>query len=175
MKAPTLPTTAPGIMAMTTRDFLVGSVTAGKRLNMYGLYIPAIPYAGVPYDPNGQELFVIAMAVGQDADWLKDTVAARVARSIAAGQGGEMKGIEPGAASLQETELEAKQAGALWAYCRQFIEEQGISCPETIHQTDRVIENAYAFIQGICDLVGYLGDEEEDLDTQIRLYGSDDE
>jgi hypothetical protein len=39
--------------------------------------------------------------------------------------------------------------------CQKFINDQGISCPETIYQTDRVIENAYAFIEDICDIVGY--------------------
>lgn len=43
----------------------------------------------------------------------------------------------------------------LLAHCRAFIEAQNITCAETVHQTDRVIENAYEFIEGICDIVGY--------------------
>ena len=49
----------------------------------------------------------------------------------------------------------------LWRLCRDFIEKQEIGCAETISQTDRVIENAYDFIAGICDIVGYHKDEDE--------------
>lgn len=52
----------------------------------------------------------------------------------------------------------------LMALCREFIDEQKISCAETIYQTDRVIENAYEFIEGICDIVGYCCEDEEDED-----------
>jgi len=47
-------------------------------------------------------------------------------------------------------------------YCRLFIERMGISCAETIYQTDRVIENAYEFIEGICDRVGYQESHDDD-------------
>lgn len=40
-------------------------------------------------------------------------------------------------------------------FCREFIQKQRISCAETVYQTDRVIENAYEFIEGICERVGY--------------------
>ena len=36
-----------------------------------------------------------------------------------------------------------------------FIEEQRISCPEDVYQSDRVIENAYELIEKLCDVVGY--------------------
>lgn len=39
--------------------------------------------------------------------------------------------------------------------CQKFINDHGISCPETIYQSDRVIEDAYEFIEAICELVGY--------------------
>lgn len=45
--------------------------------------------------------------------------------------------------------------------CRDFIEEQGITCAEAVHQSDRVIENAYEFIGQICELVGYHEDPDE--------------
>lgn len=45
--------------------------------------------------------------------------------------------------------------------CRDFIEEQRITCAETVHQTDRVIENAYEFIGQVCELVGYHKDPDE--------------
>jgi hypothetical protein len=49
--------------------------------------------------------------------------------------------------------------------CQEFITTQRISYPEDIYQTDRVIENAYKFIDDICEVVGYYknpDDEEED-------------
>lgn len=54
------------------------------------------------------------------------------------------------------------EMAALWNACMKFIEEQGISCEETIHQCDWVIENAYGFIQDVCDIVGYVEDEDEE-------------
>jgi len=44
---------------------------------------------------------------------------------------------------------------------RKFVEEYRISCPETIHQTDRVIENAYQLIEELVDVVGYYEDSDE--------------
>jgi hypothetical protein len=39
--------------------------------------------------------------------------------------------------------------------CNNFIQEQKIGCPEAIWDSDRVIENAYEFIEEICECVGY--------------------
>lgn len=52
----------------------------------------------------------------------------------------------------------------LWLLCEKFINDQKISCAETIYQSDRVIENAYQVLEGICDIVGYTKDDyvEED-------------
>lgn len=53
----------------------------------------------------------------------------------------------------------------LWAACEAFIAEQQITCPETIYQADRVILNAYEFIERVCEIVGYAApadDMEED-------------
>lgn len=50
----------------------------------------------------------------------------------------------------------------LFNLCKKFIEAQKISCPETIYQSDRVIENAYEFIEDICDIVGYIKYEGDD-------------
>ena len=51
----------------------------------------------------------------------------------------------------------------LFRLCQKFIEAQRIHCPETVYQSDRVIENAYEFIEDICDIVGYKKyDKEED-------------
>ena len=38
---------------------------------------------------------------------------------------------------------------------RAFVAKHRISCPETIHQTDRVIEDAYGFIESLVDVAGY--------------------
>lgn len=43
--------------------------------------------------------------------------------------------------------------------CEEFIKKQKISCPETIYQTDHVIENAYEFIENICNIIGYYDDD----------------
>lgn len=40
--------------------------------------------------------------------------------------------------------------------CQAFIKKQEITCAETIHQCDWVIENALEFIEDICDVVGYV-------------------
>lgn len=50
---------------------------------------------------------------------------------------------------------------ALLAEVKTFVKEQRISCPETIYQTDRVIENAYEFIEKLCDIVGYDVDADD--------------
>ena len=58
------------------------------------------------------------------------------------------------------SEEEQLQALELIAHCKKFITDQGIDCAETIYQTDWVIENAYEFIQEICEIVGYKECEE---------------
>ena len=51
---------------------------------------------------------------------------------------------------------------ALWDHCAKFIEKQNIYDAETVYQTDRVIENAYMFMAGVCDIIGYVDYEDED-------------
>lgn len=53
-----------------------------------------------------------------------------------------------------------EKAFNLLAFAQKFIAEQSITCSETIYQTDRVIENAYEFIEGVCDIAGYAPDED---------------
>ena len=50
----------------------------------------------------------------------------------------------------------------LWELCQKFITDQRISCPESVYQCDWVIENAYVFIEEICNIVGYQREEEID-------------
>jgi len=52
-------------------------------------------------------------------------------------------------------ELTAEQAAELVALCQKFVADQHINCAEAIYQQDNVIENAYDFLQEVCDLVGY--------------------
>lgn len=47
----------------------------------------------------------------------------------------------------------------LWKLCQKFIEDNNITCKETIHQCDWVSLNSYEFIEEICKLVGYKGEE----------------
>lgn len=59
-------------------------------------------------------------------------------------------------------EPSVKEMAALWNICAKFIEEQEIGCAETIYQTDWVIENAYEFVENVCNVVGYLPYEDEE-------------
>ena len=56
---------------------------------------------------------------------------------------------------------DAEKKDKLLEIVQSFIKAQSIHCPETIYQTDRVIENAYEFIQDLCDVVGYQELDEE--------------
>ena len=51
---------------------------------------------------------------------------------------------------------------ALWNVAVKFIKDQEIGCAETIYQTDWVIENAYEFVEDVCNVVGYLPYEDEE-------------
>jgi hypothetical protein len=64
-------------------------------------------------------------------------------------------------------DIEEKKA-ALWALCEQFVADQTIFCAETVYQSDRVIENAYAFIADVCEIVGYapLDDDDDEDDDE---------
>lgn len=50
---------------------------------------------------------------------------------------------------------QAKTEARVTAIVRAFLDEHHVSCPETIHQTDYVIENAYGLIEELADVVGY--------------------
>lgn len=43
-----------------------------------------------------------------------------------------------------------------------FILDNKIRCSESIWQRDNIIENAYDFIENLCDIVGYYKDDEEE-------------
>lgn len=56
---------------------------------------------------------------------------------------------------------EFRQMAKLKAIVQNFVIAQNIYCAETIYQTDRVIENAYEFIEDLVEIVGYLPDDDE--------------
>lgn len=58
-------------------------------------------------------------------------------------------------------EPSVREMAALWTTCMKFIEDQRIGTAETVYQSDRVIENAYEFIHQVCEIVGYLQQDEE--------------
>ena len=51
----------------------------------------------------------------------------------------------------------------LWQLCANFIRDNRIYDGETVYQADRVIENAYEFMHGVCNIVGF---EEYDEDEE---------
>lgn len=57
---------------------------------------------------------------------------------------------------------ELRDLAKIKAIIQNFIEEQEISCAETIYQTDRVIVNAYEFIESLVEIVGYKEYEDDD-------------
>lgn len=50
----------------------------------------------------------------------------------------------------------------LFEHCQRFIAQEQIRCAESIYQCDNVILNAYTFIEGICNIVGYDQSDEDD-------------
>ena len=61
-----------------------------------------------------------------------------------------------------EAMLDEMRKAKLWNLCCQFVEKTCITCPETISQCDWVTENAYEFIEKVCDVVGYYEEEEHE-------------
>jgi hypothetical protein len=54
-----------------------------------------------------------------------------------------------------------KNSKELYELCKNFIQENGITCEESIYQCDKIAENALEFIESICDLIGYEESEED--------------
>lgn len=55
-----------------------------------------------------------------------------------------------------------EKAEAVLAIVDLFIGDNDITCPEAIYQSDRVIQNAYEFIESLCDVAGYADFEENE-------------
>jgi hypothetical protein len=50
----------------------------------------------------------------------------------------------------------------LFEFCQKFITENKIWGAERVYQSDSVAENFYEFVDGVCKIVGYIDDDEED-------------
>lgn len=59
---------------------------------------------------------------------------------------------------------DADSGAQLLELVRDFIAKHRISCPETIHQTDRVIEKAGGLIEELCDVAGYYSDPDDEAE-----------
>lgn len=62
--------------------------------------------------------------------------------------------------NAEEIAAESDQQQRLFDHCRGFIEQQQITCADSVSQCDRVIENAYDFIAGIGEIVGWAAVED---------------
>jgi len=49
----------------------------------------------------------------------------------------------------------------LFELCQKFVNDNKINCAESVCQSDHVIENAYEFIEQVCDIVGYYEYEDD--------------
>jgi len=56
-----------------------------------------------------------------------------------------------------------------------FIKEQKITCVESVYQSDRVIENAYEFIEKLCNISGYcqIDDDGNLIEPEYILVDED--
>lgn len=55
-----------------------------------------------------------------------------------------------------------EQLMELWAVVMTQITKLRIYGSETIHQTDRVVEGSYDFIEKCCEVVGYFSEDESE-------------
>lgn len=58
--------------------------------------------------------------------------------------------------------MKNKKKDELLKICEKFVIDLEIGCPESIYQSDRVIESAPEFIEKICDIVGYFKFEDDE-------------
>ena len=63
-------------------------------------------------------------------------------------------------ASYEHVCEQASVMKSLHDHCVKFIQENQITCAESVYQTDHVIANAYEFIEDVCNCVGYAHTEE---------------
>lgn len=70
------------------------------------------------------------------------------------------KGMSPEIALHDMGKTIRRRHRTLAAVCKKFINDNEITCAETIHSCDGIGENSYAFIEKICDLLGYYKEKE---------------
>lgn len=58
------------------------------------------------------------------------------------------------------SKTKAEQRQQLFRLCQRFIQDNQITCGESIWQSDDVMENAQDLIEKMCEIVGYLEDKE---------------
>lgn len=51
--------------------------------------------------------------------------------------------------------FDVRPNGSTTTLAHAFLDKHHVSCAETIHQTDYVIENAYGLIEDLAEVVGY--------------------
>lgn len=57
----------------------------------------------------------------------------------------------------------------LYARVKRFMEENGVICEEVVHQSDRVIENAYGFIEDLFRIIEPDLSKEDDDDYETII------
>lgn len=55
-----------------------------------------------------------------------------------------------------EKECKCQERREVYHIVENFIKENEIRCPEMIYDCDYIIQNAYKFIQNLCEKVGYF-------------------
>jgi len=68
---------------------------------------------------------------------------------------------------MVDHEPSVKDMAALWKLCAKFVEDNNITCAETVYQSDRVIRNAYMFMHEVCEMVGFV--DHEDGEDEVNL------
>ena len=68
---------------------------------------------------------------------------------------------------------EVKNPEKVLTIVHKFIQKNNITCAETIMQSDRVIENAYDFIEELCVAAGYAEEETYDDEEIDDITGLD--
>jgi hypothetical protein len=63
-----------------------------------------------------------------------------------------------------DKEPSVRDMADLWELCVKFIEDNKISCEESVYLHDRVAENSFVFMHEVCKVVGFLDSEDEDDD-----------
>lgn len=58
--------------------------------------------------------------------------------------------------------LSQEQQQALAKVCLDFVNKHRITCPESIYQVDSIIVDSTTLVEEICNVVGYVTDDDEE-------------